>query len=63
MLVEIKKYKGTYVDKTTGQTKNCTHFYVLTPGGRGIQIRNVFKEDNGKLDLLIPTEEKKPGEK
>lgn len=59
MLVEIKKVPATYVDKTTGAEKKTWHYYVYSPSGVGIQIRNVFKEDNGKLNLLIPAEDVK----
>lgn len=56
MTFEIKKKKGTYVDKATGVTKTCTHFILVTPSGRGIQIRTAFKDDLHLLDVLVPLE-------
>lgn len=56
MMCEIKKVPATYTDKNTGETKKTWHYYLYAPSGVGIQIRNVFKEDNGKLNLLIPAE-------
>ena len=58
MLLEVVKKPAEFVDKKTGETRKCFHYYLITPSGRGIQIRNVFKEDNGKLDVLIPLEAK-----
>lgn len=58
MLVEIKKVPAKYTDKN-GVERKTWHFYCYAPSGVGIQIRNVFKEDNGKLNLLIPAEESK----
>lgn len=59
MLLEIVKRKATYVDKKTGEQKRTYHYYLITPSGRGIQIRNAFKEDSGKMDVLIPLAEEK----
>lgn len=58
MLIEIKKYPATYVDKKTGQEKKTWHFYLYLPGGKPIQIRNVFQSDNGFLAACIPAETK-----
>lgn len=57
MLLEVIKRRAEYVDKKTGETRKTFHYYLIAPSGRGIQIRNVFSQDAGKMDVLVPLEQ------
>lgn len=59
MTVELKKIKGSFVDKETGENKECYNYILGLPTGGYIRINPVFKNDRRILNALLPVEETK----
>ena len=57
MLLEVKKFRQTYVDKSTGETKKSWRYVCYLPSGIYVAIKPVFGNDNMKLNAVIPAED------
>lgn len=42
--MKLYSKKSNYVDKKTGETKNCTNFYLVLENGIYVAIRPVFND-------------------